>query len=268
MSGRGSALVLVLAWLFVPVAAQGQSGEEHDVEVIKPPSVKPSRKEKKPDLARVVKIIIDRTNEFRKEQGRDRVAVNAKLTRAAEYFAGYMAKNDRYGHHADGQRPADRAKKHGYDYCIVLENIAYEYNSAGFTTDELGKGFFEAWKHSPGHRRNMLDADVPDTAVAVARSEKTGYYYAVQMFGRPHSQAIEFTVANHSDARISYQVGERTFPLAPSYTRTHTRCRPAKVTFRLPGEGGARDRTKTVEPRKGDHFAVTHDSEGFHVKKE
>jgi uncharacterized protein YkwD len=263
MSNHRFTALFVLAWLFMPAWAHAQSTEEHNTEVIRTPRIKPSKNEKKPDLERVARIIIDRTNAFRKEEGRKKVEPNPRLTQAAKYFAGYMAKNDRYGHHADGRRPADRAKKFGYDYCIVLENIAYEYDSQGFETDELGKAFFEAWKHSPGHRRNMLDGDVTDTGVAVARSEKTGYYYAVQMFGRPHSMAIEFTVVNRSDARVTYQVGKQSFPLAPDYTRTHTRCRPAKVTFKLPGS-----ETKSVEPQRGARFVITGDDKGYQVKKE
>ncbi len=34
-------------------------------------------------------------------------------------------------------------------------------------------------------RKNMLAPEVTETGVAVARSGKTGRYYAVQMFGRP-----------------------------------------------------------------------------------
>lgn len=49
---------------------------------------------------------------------------------------------------------------------------------------ELASRYFEGWKKSPGHRRNMLEASVTDTAVAVARSARTGRYYAVQLFGR------------------------------------------------------------------------------------
>ena len=106
---------------------------------------------------------------------------------------------------ADGSRPADRAARHGYEFCVIAENIAYAYNSEGYTTEELGATFVEGWKHSPGHRRNMLDPDVSQTGVAVARSEKTGYYYAVQMFGRPRSQAIEFQVSNRTEAEVAYR---------------------------------------------------------------
>ncbi len=267
MSYRLRAVLLVLAWLLVPLPAWGQSGEEHDTEVITPPLLKPSESEKKPDLRQVVGMIVEQTNAFRKEQGRSAVQVNDHLTRAARYFADYMAKNDRFGHHADGKGPAARASKHDYDYCIVLENIAYEYSSAGFTSAELARGFVEGWKHSPGHRRNMLDRDVTDTGVAVARSERTGYYYAVQMFGRPHSLAIHFTVVNRSDGRVEYQVGTRSFPLAPDYSRTHTICRPAALKVHLPGEN-AKKQARTFRPAGGERFVITGEGETYQVKKE
>ncbi|MBN9119626.1 MAG: CAP domain-containing protein, partial [Planctomycetes bacterium] len=208
--------------------------------------------------------IVDRTNAFRKGEGRAPVATNADLAAAARYFADYMAANDEYGHTADGKGPGDRAKAHGYEYCIVLENIAYAFDSRGFDTGPLADEFFNGWKASPGHRKNMLDPDVTETAVAVARSAKTGYYYAVQMFGRPRSLAIEFKIENRSGEPVRYAVGGRTFELPPRVTRTHTRCRPAEVTFRWPGkEAGT-----AVKPANGDRFAVTKDGAAFAVKKE
>src|SRR5205085_9863408 len=126
-------------------------------------------------------------------------------------------------------QPADRAKEHGYDYCIVLENIAYQYDSTGFTTEKLGGGFFTGWKESPGHRRNMLDPDVTETGVAIARSADTGYYYAVQLFGRPKSLRIEFRIANSTGAVVRYKVGDREYDLPPGVVMTHEVCRPTDV---------------------------------------
>jgi len=187
------------------------------------------------------------------------------LTEAAQYFADYLARTSKFSHTADGQQPSDRAKKHGYDYCIVLENIAYEYNSSGFSTEDLARRFVEGWKNSPGHRKNMLDADVTETGVAVARSEKTGYYYAVQEFGRPHALAIAFKVSNHADAMVEYTVGDQKFSLPPRYTRKHDQCRPQDVTFRWPeGEG----EPKTVRPVNGDNYVIDKDQGRFTVKKE
>jgi uncharacterized protein YkwD len=139
------------------------------------------------DLSGAERLIVDATNAFRREEGLGPVKSDAALGHAARDFAEFMARTDRYGHTADGRNPGDRATGNGYGYCLVAENIAYQYNSAGFRTAELARGFVEGWKHSPGHRKNMLDPAATDTAVAVARSASSGRYYAVQMFGRPKS---------------------------------------------------------------------------------
>src|SRR4051812_8958922 len=183
------------------------------------------------DVAKVTALIVERTNDFRKAEKREPVKTNPDLTKTAEYFAKFMAKTGKYGHEADGSKPAERATKHGYEYCIVLENIAYQYNSEGFTTEALATGLVKGWQDSPGHRKNMLDPDVTETGVAVARSEKTGYYYAVQMFGRPKSLAVVFKIVNHTDAALEYTIGEDKYTLEPRYTQTHTRCRAGEVTF-------------------------------------
>ena len=137
-----------------------------------------------PDLARVESLIVERTNQFRSTQGLRQVHVNGTLARTARLFARYMAETDRYGHEADGKKPSERAERQGYVFCRVAENISYQYSSEDFATAELAGRYVEGWKNSPGHRRNMLDKVVSDTGVAVARSPKTGRYYAVQLFGR------------------------------------------------------------------------------------
>ena len=137
-----------------------------------------------PDLSNVERLILERTNQFRSSEGVRRVAVDTRLASAARAFAKYMADTGRYGHEADGRKPSQRVKVHGYQYCVVSENISYQYSSEDFGTAELASRYFEGWKKSPGHRRNMLEASVTDTAVAVERSARTGRYYAVQLFGR------------------------------------------------------------------------------------
>lgn len=139
-----------------------------------------------PELDRVEAAIIDRTNQFRRDEGLRKVDVDRKLARAARAFANYMADTGKYGHDADGKKPSQRVKGQGYDYCLVSENISYQYSSKDFSTEELAGRYVEGWKNSPGHRRNMLEPAARDTAVAVARS-RSGYYYAVQLFGRPQS---------------------------------------------------------------------------------
>lgn len=241
--------------------AAGQRVEEETRESVR--NSTPDKSES-PPLGQVAESITKQTNAFRKEERREPLSPNEELTATAQYFADYMARTNEYGHTADGNQPSQRAKKHGYEYCIVLENIAYAYNSAGFTADKLVDKFVTGWKESPGHRKNMLDPDVTETGVAVARSEKTGYYYAVQMFGRPKSEAIEFKIENTSGEEVSYRIGERTFELPPRVIRTHTSCRPEKVQFFWPGDD---EPDTTITPETGNRFIITRDGKTFAVKK-
>jgi uncharacterized protein YkwD len=206
-----------------------------------------------PDLPQIATLIVDATNDFRRGEGASPVVRNDRLEAAAGEFAQFMAKSGRYGHDADGASPSARAKVHGYDYCIVSENIAYAFNSAGFTTSFLANKFVEGWKDSPGHRKNMLDGDVADTAVAVARSDN-GYYYAVQMFGRQRAAGMSFQVRNNSGATAAYRVGAERFTLEPGAGRTHTGCRSEALAL----EGGAPDAVP-LTTHNGERFRVVRD---------
>jgi uncharacterized protein YkwD len=265
MTPRRRQLVVILISLCLPAFARAQAIDAEDREAVESPAA--GARQEGPDLEAVARQVIERTNAFRREQGLDPVRSQPALTEAARYFAGYMARTDSYSHTADGARPADRAKKHGYDYCIVSENIAYFYSSAPQTADKLARQFFEGWKESPGHRKNMVEPYVTDTGVAVAQSEKSGYYYAVQMFGRPASARLEFQIANNSDDTVNYEVGGRTFSLPPRYTRTHQRCRPGDVTFHWPE--GRKDAKEVVTPAGGDRYTVARGpGGGLQVKKQ
>jgi uncharacterized protein YkwD len=134
----------------------------------------------KSDLAQVASLVVASVNDYRRSQGLQAVAPDAKLAEAARQLAEYMARTGTFAHDADGRQPWDRAVQNGYQYCVISENIAYLYGS---TNAEVASRLFEGWKASPGHRQNMLDARVVDTGIVIARGA-TGYFYAVQMFGR------------------------------------------------------------------------------------
>ena len=130
--------------------------------------------------ARVVALV----NDFRAEHGLKPLEREPRLDQTAQYFGGYMADRGTLEHTADGNTPAARVKQRGYAYCVIAENIAYEYSSRGFTAKELARVFVEGWQDSATHRANMLDAAVTQTGLGVARSGR-GEYYAAQIFGRP-----------------------------------------------------------------------------------
>jgi uncharacterized protein YkwD len=201
------------------------------------------------DESAAASLIVERTNEFRHAQGLAAVQVDARLAQAAVEFARYMARTGKYGHEADGRDPTARAVAQGYDFCLVLENIAYHYDSRGFETRGLAQASFDGWKDSPPHRRNMQNALVAHTGVGVARAAN-GYYYAVQMFGLPRSAAVSFEVRNESEAPVRYRVGDTAYTVAPRSIRTHQACLREPVRFEGLAGGEA------VEPKSGDRFRI------------
>ena len=150
---------------------------------------------------------------------------------------------------------AQRVKIQGYDYCLVSENISYQYSSVDFGTTELADRYVEGWKASPGHRKNMREPAIVDMAAAVVKSPRTGRYYAVQMFGRPKSEGVEFRVTNSTNDGVRYEVEGEAFSLQPGRGRLHEMCVPPQVSL-LSQEGR---RTEPMKVHRGDHFKVTHE---------
>ncbi|WP_372716487.1 CAP domain-containing protein [Novipirellula sp.] len=148
-------------------------------------------------VQQVKRAIVKQTNTFRKEHNLDAVTGDENLMKCASDFANFMAKTSKYGHNADGQTPAQRAKAAGYEYCVVRENIAYRTNTGDVTAESLIDIFVQGWIESPPHRENMLAEYVTDTGVAVATTDDVTYY-AVQLFGRPKSQAIKIQIRNET----------------------------------------------------------------------
>lgn len=210
------------------------------------------------DPAAVAQQVVARTNELRRARGLPATTVSAPLVRAAQGFADHMARTDRYGHEADGREPVDRARAAGYPDCIVAENIAWRVRSSGYDSARLAKGLFEGWRDSPAHRQNLLDADLSETGVAVARSARSGRWYGVQMFGRPQSQRIAFALANRAQRAVAYEVDGQRFRLAPQVTRRHEQCRPPRLALRGPGLA----KPLVLAPRGGERLEVVSDAAG------
>lgn len=265
MFGNGTRVWLLAGFLLAtPVLARGE-GEKKEAT-----RTGTGGPEGAPDLARVKDRIISLTNQFRVQEKKRELKVNRDLAQAAQAFADFMAKTDEYGHEADGKTPAERAAAAGYKYCIVAENIAYVFRSDGFTTEELVKEFVEGWKKSPPHRKNMLDPDLMGIGVGVARSAKSGKYYAVQDFGRPKSEEIAFKITNKSDRTVKYTLEGKDFSVKPRYTVTHQMCRPSDLTLRLPDkESDSVERKKTLQPKNDSHFTIRKGEDGtYQVEKE
>lgn len=254
----------LIGGLALPLSAQAQIIEPDNSDALNPGSATQSAADSSVNLKQAGQQIFARTNRFRAQQGRGELKLNDELSRAAQEFAEYLARTDTFSHTADGKRPSQRIREHGYRYCLVAENIAEEYNSAGFTTAALARAFVTGWRHSPEHRKNMLDGDLEDLGVGVARSQRTGRYYAVQDFGRPKSRAIVFRLTNEADTAIRYTVDGQSFTLDPHYTATHTRCRPPELD--VSGASGkeevGKEGEETFYPKTDAHYVIRGSSEG------
>lgn len=259
---------LALLALAAPVSAQ--KIEHNETQQIRAEDLGPFRPEFKADLAKASDQIVAQTNEFRRSEKLAAVTVDETIQKTAQKFAEYMARTDRYGHTADDRQPADRAAVQGYEYCLISENIAYQFRTTGFDTADLAKRFAEGWKNSPGHRANMLQKHVTQTGVAIAQSEETGAYYAVQMFGRPKSETIEFQVANPSSEAAVYRVGDKTHDLPPQVVRTHRICQPADLVLVEAAETPKKpkDVGTKFEPRNGDRFVLHRTAEEVRLLKD
>jgi uncharacterized protein YkwD len=244
----------------VPLLLPGQELKEFDSYYLQSPPGGPELNEAELDLVRL-------TNEFRKQHGREELKQEKRLGKTAAYFAAYMARTDKYGHDADGNRPADRMSLFDYDRCIAAENIAYQMKSTGFSTDELAQKFFDGWKNSPPHRENMLDPDLKEVGVAIAYAPTSDRYYAVQNFGRPKSASIHFQIANHTADTLHYKLkiightkpSEGSFELPPKTTMFHTRCRPTTTDW------GWTEKDDEVKIRDEQEVVITKAALGYKV---
>ncbi|WP_425072499.1 CAP domain-containing protein [Sagittula sp. S175] len=94
-------------------------------------------------------------NGLRAEQGLGPVTPSPRLEEAAKRHAMDMARRGFFDHEgSDGSDVMQRARSQGYIACAIAENIAKGQKTL---TEVLGD-----WAQSPGHRRNMLNAEVTD----------------------------------------------------------------------------------------------------------
>ena len=111
--------------------------------------------------------VVALTNAFRQEKGQPALVISTKLEAIAQSHGNDMRKNDFFSHTgSDGSDIALRAKRHGYTYCVLAENIAFGQPTAERVTD--------GWSKSRGHRKNMLNRRVTEIGVI-----KEGKYWVM-----------------------------------------------------------------------------------------
>ena len=117
-------------------------------------------------------------NAERRHKGLPGLVYNDQLDQMAKIQAQNMAHFQKMAHVLPEARLptlADRARYAAYPFGRLAENVALGYPDA--------QTVVEGWMTSKGHRANILNSDVIETGIAVARSSAGGLYYC-QVFGR------------------------------------------------------------------------------------
>ena len=125
-----------------------------------------------------VSRIFDLINGERRHQGLPALVFNAQLDQMASIQAQNMAHFQKMAHvipEASLPTMGDRARYVAYPFGRLAENVAM-----GFPDAET---VVQGWMASKGHRANILNPDVVETGIAIARSSNGGLYYC-QVFGR------------------------------------------------------------------------------------
>ncbi len=119
------------------------------------------------------------TNNARVAEGLSALSYNATLAGIAEEKLNDMFAKQYFEHTSpSGVGASDLAKKDGYGYIIIGENLAM----GTFKDDQ---DLVDAWLASPGHRANILNTRYHELGVAVGQGifEGKGVWIAVQEFG-------------------------------------------------------------------------------------
>jgi uncharacterized protein YkwD len=98
-------------------------------------------------------------NNFRADKGRAVIRYSRKLERVAQAHAEDMRRMGGMTHKgSDGSSPGDRARRAGYKWCYISENVAQGYP----TLADAMRG----WANSKGHAKNMLNKRAKEFGLA------------------------------------------------------------------------------------------------------
>jgi hypothetical protein len=162
-------------------------------------------------------VVIDLTNEQRKENNLATLVHNPVLDAAANLKAQDMAKGSYFSHNSPtGVTPWHWFDEAGYTYVYAGENLAVFFTDSSAVVD--------AWMKSPTHRANIVGSHYTEIGVGTAKGKYNGYdtVFVVQLFGAPALKPAPVAVVPKPKPTV-VAVPARTVPLfAPTTTATRT----------------------------------------------
>ena len=136
------------------------------------------------------KLLLDATNRERAAAGLQSLKWDDALAAAAREHVQLMVRENVLSHQLPGEPSLEqRVAQAGAKYAMVAENVAI-----GPNPEEIHDG----WMHSPGHRRNILNAQL--TAIGIAVTRGTNGLFAVQDFSR---QVADLSLQQQEEKVIS-----------------------------------------------------------------
>jgi len=137
------------------------------------------------------------TNAQRYRGGLPLLSTNDALSRTAATKLQDLFARQYFAHESpSGESVADLAKRAGYAYLAVGENLAL----GDFSTS---RAVVEAWMDSPGHRKNILSETYSEIGIAAGRSYYDGRYtwIIVQAFGLPKSSCPSVNIVLNDEIK-------------------------------------------------------------------
>jgi hypothetical protein len=117
-------------------------------------------------LAVAEALIFEATNAFRAFHGMTALSWNDDLASAARAHSADMVKRSYFDHYSpERSSPGDRILANGYRWTSYGENISLGHN--------IGISAVEAWVHSSGHRKNLLQESFSEIGVGCSGNIST-----------------------------------------------------------------------------------------------
>lgn len=122
-------------------------------------------------------LLVELTNGERGKHRLPALRINRILVEVGRYHSFDMAERQYFSHVSpDGETLADRARKFGYTYVTLAENLAMGNQSAS--------EIFESWMASNEHRSNILGDEFTEVGIGIYVG-KDGQAYYTQVFAYP-----------------------------------------------------------------------------------
>jgi uncharacterized protein YkwD len=125
------------------------------------------------------RTIVLEANLLRTSKGLPPLRIDPGLCRAADFHAQEMAQLNYFSHRGPqsmfASTPGSRAFRQGYSWARIAENICAGYSKASDA--------FNSFLFSKPHYQNMVDPEMLDIGIGVAKSE-TNRVYWVMLLGR------------------------------------------------------------------------------------